>query len=62
MMDVQIDIESEYDLIQLLSEGWISKLYLAGNFSFMNFSVQYNNIKTVFLDLFYKCSEFLEMV
>ena len=34
MMDVQIDIESEYDLIQLLSEGWISKLYLAGNFSF----------------------------
>lgn len=57
MMDVQIDIESEYDLIQLLSEGWISKLYLAGNFS-----IQYNNIKTVFLDLFYKCSEFLEMV
>ncbi|XP_023329581.1 serine/threonine-protein kinase SBK1-like [Eurytemora carolleeae] len=27
----QIDIESEYDLIQLLSEGWISKLYLAEN-------------------------------
>ena len=28
---VKVDIESEYDLIQLIGEGWISKLYLAGN-------------------------------
>ena len=27
---VKIDIESEYDLIQLIGEGWISKVYLAG--------------------------------
>jgi len=27
----QVDIESEYDLIQLIGEGWISKVYLAEN-------------------------------
>jgi hypothetical protein len=26
----QIDIETEYDLIQLVGEGWFSRVYLAG--------------------------------
>ncbi len=29
----QIDIETEYDLIQLVGEGWFSRVYLAGKLS-----------------------------